>query len=581
MIQENYFTALPDLQDHFQKLIHWEQIVQAYEQNFQDHRDYKEKGDELLALAPSNVNEAREAYKACLEAMGKIAGEVVAPRAAEMDREGLKFEKGRVIFPKAMLECYSKMLETGSNYYGISRHYGGLGFPVTTQSMIMEVLAHADSSFGLAVATPNICEIVERYADKEVVKEWVPQVTQGKLWSAMSLTEPNHGSDLPNIASRAEKDKNGKWIINGTKRFITHGCGFNDIPALVVTLARTGEADSGARGLGLFIVKGTDLEVAGIEKKLGIHCSPTCELVYENTPAVLIGKEGLGLVKYAMGMMNAARLGIASQSMGVAQAAVSEAKKYASERSQFGRLIQDIIPVRKTLRTMEREVLAMRCLLYEAAFCVDLYQWPKLYVERDGKNPSEVVGSSEIRKWEKLANFYTPLTKYYLSEMCNRLAYEGLQIFGGAGYTEEYDLARIFRDARITNIYEGTTHLQIVAAIGGISNGMAPKGFLRKYIEEEIQKFSPSSSLKGIYKGFDELCAHFRQIKESDIRDELAFEAVESSARFLCSMLLERSLTKFSGKEAEERAAFVQEFNIDSEAMIKANFLRIQKKASV
>ena len=367
--------------------------------------------------------------------------------------------------------------------------------------------------------------------------------------------------------------------MNGTKRFITHACGFNDIPALIVSLARTGKAGSGARGLSLFIVKSTDVEIAGIEKKLGLHCSPTCELVYENSPAILIGKTGLGLVKYAIGMMNGARLGIAAQSMGVAQAAVSEAKKYASEREQFGRAIKDIPAVRKTIRGMDRELLAMRCLLYEAGCCVDLYQWPKHYIEKNRKSSSEVLGGSEVRKWGKLANFYTPLAKYYLSEMCNRLAYEGLQIFGGAGYTQDYDLARISRDARITNIYEGTTHLQIVAAIGGISAGMSSKGYLRKYIEEEMQKFSASPDLQKLYKDFDELCTHFRQIKSNEKRDELAFEAVESSARFLCSMLLERSLTKFSDEEAKERKSLIQEFSIDSQAIIQANLIRIQKNS--
>ena len=582
MIQENYFTALPDIQDHFEKLVDWDKIVEACEQNFQNHKEYKKNGNELLALAPSSVEETKESYKICLEAAGELAGKVVAPCAAEMDKEGLKFDKGKIIFPKTMLDCYAKSLETGISYYGISRYCGGLGFPITVQSMLFELMSRADSSFCIAMSAPNIVEIVERYADEEVVKEWLPLITKGELWSAMALTEPNYGSDLPNIATRAEQDAEGKWLLNGTKRFITHACGFNDVPALIITLARTGKAGSGARGLSLFIVKSTDVEIAGIEKKLGLHCSPTCEVVYENTAGILIGKEGLGLLKYAMGMMNGARLAVASQSMGVAQAAVSEAKKYASEREQFGRMIKDIPAVRKTLRSMERELLAMRCLLYEASRCVDLYQWPKLEleIERKGKTPSEVLGSSEIRKWEKLANFYTPLAKYYLSEMCNRLAYDGLQVFGGAGYTQDYDLARIFRDARITNIYEGTTHLQIVAAVGGVSAGMAPKGYLRGYIEGEMQIFSASSVLQNLYKDFEELCLEFRQIKSGERRDELAFEAVESSARFLCSMLLERSLTKFSGEKAKERKAFVQEFNIDSQAITKANFIRIKEQGS-
>ena len=582
MIQENYFTASQDIQNHFEKLIDWGQIIESYEQGFQDHQEYKRSGKKFLALAPSSAEEAKESYRVCLETTGKVAGEFVAPRSAEMDKDGLKFDKGKVTFPKDMLDCHAKFSGTGNNYYAIPRHYGGLGFPTTVQTMLTEILARANPSFCLTVGAPNIAGIIAEYfVDEKVAEEWVSRVTSGELWSAMALSEPNHGSDLSNITTQAEKDKNGKWIINGTKRYITHGCGFNDIPAFIATLARTGKPGSGARGLSFFAVDGANVKVEGIEKKMGLHCSPTCKLVYKNAPATLIGKEGMGLVKYAMGLMNRARLNVASLSLGLAQAAVSEAKKYASERLQFGRPIQDIVPVRNTLRSMERELLAMRCLHYETARCMDLYKWPKLYIKKKGKASAEVFGGSEARKWEKLANFYTPLAKYYLSEMCSRLAYDGLQVFGGSGYTEDYDLSRISRDARVTNIMEGTTHLQIVAAVGGISAGMAPKGYLREYIGGEMKKFSPSSILQGIYRSFDELCAYFRQIKDSDLRDGLAFELVESSARFLCSMLLERSLVKFSGKKAEERAGFIEEFNIDSEAIIKANMLRVQRKATV
>ena len=576
MIQGNYFLDNQDLQNYVEKFINWEEIITTYEQNFADHKEHKKTKNELLAYAPSNTNEAIDTYKITCERMGEIAGSMVAPVAAEMDKEGLKFKDGKVTFPEAMIKCYEKVNEAGLGYYALSRHYGGLSMPVSVQTILLELLSRSDSSFALCVAAPNIAEIIEHYADEDLVKEWIPKVTEGKYWSAMALTEPNYGSDLSNLRVKATRDENGKWKITGTKRFITHGCGFNETPALILTLARTGEPTSGARGLSFFLVKGTDVEIGGIEKKMGIHCSPTCEVIYDNSPAILIGSEGRGLVKYAMGMMNGARLSIAAQGMGVAEAACQEAFKYASEREQFGKKIKEISAVRKVLDNLEREKCAMRCLLYEAAYTVDMYQIPKHCMERTGKTQEEVVSGKEIRKWEKLANLFTPLSKYYTSEMCNILADKALQVFGGSGYTEDYDIARIYRDARITNIYEGTTQLQVVACIGNIVLGMSKKGFLRSYIDENIQSFTASENLENLYKNFKEICYIFNYFKRSDLKDIYAHEIVDSTARFVISLLFERSLQKVKEDEKTKRAKLVNMYHIDSQAVIVGTLAKLK-----
>ncbi|MCB1169537.1 MAG: acyl-CoA dehydrogenase, partial [Leptospiraceae bacterium] len=355
---------------------------------------------------------------------------------------------------------------------------------------------------------------------------------------------------------------------------------FDKYPSVILTLARTGKPESGARGLSFFLVEGKDVFVAKIEHKMGLHCSPTCEVVYEDTPAQLIGETGQGLVKYAMEMMNTARLSIAGQSMGIAEAAYREAKKYAGEREQFGRLIQEIPAVKKMLNRMEREVVAQRALLQEAARTVDKYLWRKERLLHEGMSDRDVRKDEEVRSWEKLANFFTPLTKYYISETCNVLAFDALQIHGGSGYTEEYDVARIYRDARITNIYEGTTQLQVVAAIGGIVSGMTANGNLRAYIDGELKKFEPSAELLDVRSDFEEVVSLYKEVK-GDLRDEVAFEVVQSAARFLMGLLVERSNSRVNAEAAAHRKELVKAYNLESKALLQANLIRVKNANAV
>lgn len=579
MIENNYFTENEDIMLQFNDIIDWQEIIQSYEGDFLDSKKYKETGDEALAMAPSNAQEAMEYYQSVLESLGDIAGTKIAQAAAAMDAEKLKFNDGKVTFPKAMLELMDTVKEAGVLPYSISRKYGGLGIPATVQTMAMDIVCRADAAFGIAMGTMNLAETVERFASEEMIQEYVPQMARGELCGAMALTEPNYGSDLPNVQTKAVKDENGQWKLTGTKRFITHGCGFGDIPAIILTLARTGSPTSGARGLSFFLVHSKDVEIASIEKKIGLHCSPTCEVVYDNSPGLLIGHEGFGLVKYSMGMMNTARMSIAAQAMGVATAAWAEARKYAGEREQFGKFIQDIPAVKKMLDSMDREIAAMRCMLFESARAIDNYHWRSERMKEEGVNEKEITRDPEIRRWQKLADLFTPMSKYYITEHANKIAYDALQIHGGSGYTQDYDVSRIFKDVRITNIYEGTTQLQIVAAIGGVVAGLKETGHLRQFIDSETEKFAVSSEWKELKKSLEEIYSSYVEIKDGDLKDELAFEMVESAARVLIGMLMEKSTSRIkdSGMK-EKREKLCKDYNMESFSILAGNKATIQNR---
>ncbi|XDD49017.1 acyl-CoA dehydrogenase family protein [Leptospira sp. WS92.C1] len=578
MIETNYFSDNEDLQESFQSILDWNEIIDAFEGDFHDHKEYQKSGKEEFAMAPGSYEDALEYYKSILESGGDIAGKQVAPIAKDMDLEGLKYSSGKVSFPQSMVKAINQVKEAGILPYSIGRKHGGLGVPATVQTMMMELFSRADASFAITLGCLNLAETIERFGSKEMIEEYVPQMADGKLFGAMALTEPNYGSDLPNLQTKAIKDADGIWRITGAKRFITHGCGFEGIPAVILTLARTGSPTSGARGLSFFLVKSADVFIAGIEKKMGLHCSPTCEVVYENSPGILIGEEGYGLVRYSMAMMNGARLSIAAQAMGIATAAYMEAQKYASAREQFGKTIRNIPAVRKMLSSMDREISGMRAILFEASRSIDLYHWKSERLKERGADEKEIRKDDSIRKWEKLANLLTPLSKYYITELANKIAYDSLQIHGGAGFTYDYDISRIYRDVRITNIYEGTTQLQVVAAIGGVVSGMSAKGHLRQYFEEEFSQFPVSSLLQENKENLEKIVESFAAIENSSLRDEMAFEVVQSTARVLIGLLLERGASKLKAKAKERKELIAREYNLESKSILAANQIEIENR---
>jgi len=560
MIKKNYFLENADMMAHFDSLISWNEIVESYEGGFRENRLFRQTGDQKYSSAPSGKDEAVEYYRTVLESVGDLAGNYISQAAAQMDRTGLEFKDGTVTFPPEMVELYRMAKDAGIQPYGFSRKYGGLGLPWTVKGFLNELVYRADGSMAIAIGCVNLAEILERYASEEMKNEFLPPMASGKYAAAMGLTEPDHGSDLPGIRTTAKK-VNGQYLLNGTKRFITHGCGMAEDPAIILTLARTG--DRGARGLSLFLVKSTDVQVAGIEKKLGLHCSPTCEIVFENSPGLLIEEEGFGLIKYTMGMLNGARLGIAFQSTGLATAAFDEAGKYARERIQFGSPLEEIPAVRKILNRMERDIAAMRSLYLEGCRAMDMYYWRSIHLTEDGASEKEAKNDTVVKYWEKLAGVLTPLCKYYCAETCVRITGDGVQVHGGAGFTEDYDAARLYRDARITTIYDGTSQIQVLAAIGGIVQGMSGSGQLREYFNLELERADDAQMLQKLYNLFDAIVSSYRAL-ESDQKEYYAEETVLACARFWGGLLLDRSLRKLRGEALEKRRLLSREYNRES-----------------
>ncbi len=579
MIKSNYFSSNSDMLLHFDKFIPWNELVPVYENNFNDAKKYSETGNDLFATAPNNLEEAIEYYRTILDAAGDVAGNFVSQHVKSMDLKGAHFENGKVTHPKEMIESVNKAKEAGIQPYGFQRKFGGLGLPFTVRALMGEIIYRVDTSFAIAFGCVNLGEILERIASKEMQDEWIPRLAGGEFCAAMGLTEPNHGSDLPNIKTKATKTDDGKWVLTGTKRFITQACGLGETPSIILTLARSG--GNGARGLSFFLVQSKDIQVAGIEKKMGLHASPTCEVVFENTPALLIGEEGFGLVRYTMGMLNGARMGIAAQGVGMATAAFEEAKIFAATRIQFGKPIGEIPAIKKILRRMEREIMAMRCLTLEGGRTVDMYYWRMEHLRDAGKTDKEISNDEEVRHWMKLADLLTPVSKYYCSEMCNRIAYDALQIHGGSGFTEDYDIARIYRDARIITIYDGTTQIQVMAAIGGVVSGMSATGNFRKYLTNEISKFPASKRIQNLFTILEEAVSAYKEVAASEVRDSFSIELVEVATRVLAGIQLEKTANMLEGEARAYRLKHADEFNIDSMSIALGNISRMKEFAGV
>ncbi len=576
MLQNNYFSDNEDLRIYFEELVNWQEIVRACEgSEFREAKRFQETGDDRFAFAPASVEDAIDFYRSTLESAGELAGQIIAQKAQAMDRTGLRLENGRVTVPPEAIECFDRWNEAGLVPYKTSRPSGGLGLPAVMHAILTEILARADVSFAMTVGLLNVSEVLNRYGTAEQRDQFARRMTSGEYMGAMALTEPNYGSDLRNVGTRAVRQADGSYLLTGTKRFISQGCGLGERPSVILTLARTGEPGSGARGLSLFIVMSTDVEIAGIEEKMGIHCSPTCEVVYENSPGILIGEEGYGLTRYAMSMMNDARISVAALGAGISTAAYYEAKKYASEREQFGRTIDQIPAVRRMLDQMEREIIAMRLLSGEGARAIDNFLHPTVHLEEDGVPEREIRKRDELRHWDRMAALLTPLAKFYGSEMGCVCASIGVQIHGGSGYTEEYDVARIYRDSRITTVYEGTTQLQVVAAIGGIVAGLAPSGFFRKYLNEELGAIKPSAELKRLLELLEEAVSAYKGIEDGAVKDTVAFEVVEMATRTLNSLLLERAVARVSAENRQRYQVHSREYNIDSLAIAQGDLLRL------
>ena len=454
---ENFLTDNEDILFHL-KYMDLDRIIRMKEDNFEQAKQY--------AHAPKDVDDAKDSYRMVLSIIGEIAGDFMAPNAPAVDEAGPTLANNQVTFHPATRKALDMLAKADMMGFVIPRQYGGLNMPNTMLTIAADILSRADGSFlNLGLQQDN-AGTINKFASEDQKQRYLPKLCSGEWDSSMVLTEPDAGSDLQSVALKAVQDSDGQWRLNGVKRFITNGCG-----TIGLVLARS-EENKGARGLSFFLYKRDDkMIIRRLEHKLGIHGSPTCELQFNNAPAELLGERQRGLTKYTLWLMNNARLGVAAQGVGIGEAAYREADLYAAKRIQFGAPIRDLPPVFEMLTEMKIAVEAGRTLLYETARFVDLKEVLEDYSEAHPEDKGEII--EEKKKYAKLAGFFTPMVKAYTTEMANKVSYDSIQIHGGTGYMKEFNVERHYRDARITNIYEGTTQLQVVAAIGPVTSGIA------------------------------------------------------------------------------------------------------------
>lgn len=443
--------------------------------------------------APQDDEDAVDNYRRALEIVGAVAAETIAPNAETVDREGNRLnDDGTVTLHPCVQENLHRMAQADLMGFTLPRKYGGLNCPNLIYTMAIEIVSRADGSFMNMFGLQGIAETVNAFADQTIKDEVLPLFATGEVTGAMVLTEPDAGSDLQAVRLRATQDEQGRWYLNGVKRFITNGCG-----EILLTLARSEPAISDGRGLSLFISERSEqIKVRHLEKKLGIHGSPTCELVYENAPARLIGERQRGLITYVLALMNGARVGIAAQSLGIAEAAYRLARTYAHTRHQFGRAIEALPAVAEMVVDMQVAIEAARTLTYETSRVCDFENNYLRLVETcaDQLDPDDLKRyKKELRSLKRLNSMLTPMSKYYASEMCCRVADTAIQVLGGSGYMQDYAAERHLRDARITTIYEGTSQLQIVAAERGVTSGT-----FEKYVDELEERSYQDATLAAL-----------------------------------------------------------------------------------
>lgn len=529
-------------------------------------------------MAPSTKEEALELYTSSLDAMGDFFGKEVSQKSQTMDRNELKYSNGKVIFPKETIEIYEKFRNTGLMPYSISREAGGLAFPATVGALYAMLMARADVAFCMTTTLLNLAQIVARFGTPEQIETYATKAATGECLFAMSLTEPDYGSDLNNVRTVAVKQEDGSYRLTGTKRFISQGCGLGENPALLLTLARTGKSEGGARGLSVFIVKSQDVFVAGIEKKMGIHASPTCEIVYENTYGEILGEEGLGLTRYTAGMTNFMRLVSASGGCGGGAAAYYECVKYGNERKQFGKPIGEIPAVAEMIHKIKRETNAMRLLTLETARVIDMYQHHQIRMEKANLEDREIRKDEKVKYWSTLASTLTPMAKYYSSEEGHKCTNLAVQVFGGAGYTEDYDISRMFRDSRINTIYEGTSQIHVRIATGAILAGMAGDGNFRKYLNSlKAEIPTPSTFLLEQERVLEESIREMRGIQEDTRKETVAENLMIQMCRYISSLLYEKSIPKITDLNTKEVwLKDCRAYVIDSTAIAQSCLYRIQ-----
>lgn len=525
----NYYTDHPEIEFHLNHPL-MKRVVDLKERNYVEKDQFED--------APVNYEDAIENYKRLLDITGDVAGNIIEPNSESVDQEGPHLENGRMIYASKTFENLEATRKAGLWGLSMPRRYGGLNLPNAVFSMASEIISAADAGFQNIWSLQSCIDTLYEFGSEEQRQKYIPRICAGETMS-MDLTEPDAGSDLQRVMLKATQDADGTWRLNGVKRFITNGD--SDIH---LVLARSEEGTKDGRGLSMFIYDKRDggVTVRHIENKLGIHGSPTCELVYKNAKAELCGSTRLGLIKYVMALMNGARLGIAAQSVGVEQEAYNEGLAYAKERAQFGEKIINFPAVYDMLSRMKAKLDAGRSLLYCCARYVDIYKALE-DIARDTKlTPEE---RQEMKKYTRLADAFTPLAKGMNSEYANQNAYDAISIHGGSGFIMEYKCQRLFRDARIFSIYEGTTQLQVVAAIRYITNGTY-LGIIKEMMESEV-----SDDLKALKERVGKLVelyeAAINKVKEANdqaVHDFLARRLYNMTGDIVMSLLILDDATK-------------------------------------
>ena len=520
----NYYSDHPELEFHLHHPL-MKRIVELKERDYTEAEKYED--------APVDFEDAIANYDSLLKITGDVAANIIAPNSESVDLEGPHLENGRMIYASKTYENYDAATKAGLWGVDMPRRYGGLNVPMTTFSMLSEVISAADSSFQNIWSLQSCIDTLYEFGSEEQRQKYIPRVCAGESMS-MDLTEPDAGSDLQRVMLKATFDeKENCWRLNGVKRFITNGD--SDIH---LVLARSEEGTRDGRGLSMFIYdkRNGGVDVRHIEHKLGIHGSPTCELTYKNAKAELCGSTRLGLIKYVMALMNGARLGIAAQSVGLSQEAYNEALAYARERAQFNTKIIDMPAVYDMLARMKAKLDAGRSLLYQTSRYVDIYKALE-DIQRERKlTPEE---RDELKKYSRLADAFTPMAKGMNSEYANQNAYDAISIHGGSGFIMEYKCQRLYRDARIFSIYEGTTQLQVVAAIRYITNGTY-SAIIREMLDKEVSEdLRPLKARVGaMVEKLETAIATVKASANQDVQDFLARRLYDMTGDILMSLLI-------------------------------------------
>ena len=556
----NYYSDHPEIAFYLNHPL-MERIVELKEKGYEDKDKY--------ADAPVDLGDAIENYKQILDITGDVAANIIAPNSESVDLEGPHLENGRMIYASKTFENLDNTRKAGLHGVSMPRRYGGLNLPNVVFSMLSEVISAADAGFQNIWSLQSCIDTLYEFGSEEQRQKYIPRVCAGETMS-MDLTEPDAGSDLQRVMLKATYDeKEDCWRLNGVKRFITNGD--SDIH---LVLARSEEGTKDGRGLSMFIYdkRQGGVNVRHIEHKLGIHGSPTCELTYKNAKAELCGSTRLGLIKYVMSLMNGARLGIAAQSVGLSQEAYNEGLAYAKERAQFGEKIINFPAVYDMLARMKAKLDAGRSLLYTTASYVDIYKALEDIARDRALTPEE---RQELKKYQRLADAFTPLAKGMNSEYANQNAYDAISIHGGSGFIMEYKCQRLYRDARIFSIYEGTTQLQVVAAIRYITNGT-----MLANIKEMAETLNAAADLQpladrvnALIPVYEDALAYVKGLGNQAAQDFLARRLYDMTCELVMSLLILADATKapeLFTKSANVYVRMAEENVLGKAAYIKA-----------